>query len=122
MCWRCATQAFKDAAFVALARRHGIAVCLALSDDYPLIADPTADFVYMRLQTSTAEHDAGYEGEAIARFAAQARQFADGGMPADLPTLAPVPASWGRECFVYFISGAKERNPVAAQALLTALR
>ena len=115
-------QSFVDAAFVALARRHGFAICLAVSDDYPLIADPTADFVYLRLQTGTADHDAGYGDKAIARFAAQAREFAEGGMAADLPALAPVPASRRRDCFVYFISGAKERNPAAAQALLAALR
>ncbi len=113
---------FQDAAFVALARRHKFAVCLALSDDYPLIADPTTDFVYLRLQTGTAEHHAGYPGEAIARFADQARLFAGGGVPVDLPMLAPVPKSTKRDCFVYFISGAKERNPAAAQALLAALR
>ena len=108
-------------AFVALARRHGFAICLALSADYPLIADPTADFVYMRLQTSTADHEAGYDAAAVVRFAAQAKDFAAGKMPDDLPTLAPALKAPGRDCFVYFISGAKERNPAAAQALLNVL-
>ncbi len=108
-------------AFVALARRHKLAICLALSPDYPLVADPTADFVYMRLQTSTADHEAGYDAAAIARFAAQAKDFAAGKMPDDLPTLAPALKARTRDCFVYFISGAKERNPAAAQALLHVL-
>ena len=38
--------------FVALARKHNVAVVYAHSDDYPAIADVTADFVYARLQKS----------------------------------------------------------------------
>ncbi len=55
-------------------------------------------------------------------WAARARTFAEGGAPADLPMLAAPPAKRKRECFVYMISGAKERNPAAAAALLAALR
>ena len=90
-------QSFKSAAFATLAARHGTAICLAVSDDYPLIADPTADFIYMRLQTSTGEHEAGYTADAIGRFATQARTFAGGGMPDDLPTLAPAKKTAGRD-------------------------
>jgi uncharacterized protein YecE (DUF72 family) len=112
---------FVHADFVALAREHGVAICLALSDDYPLIADPTADFVYLRLQTSTADHEAGYDQSAIDGFAAQAKTFAAGKIPADLPTLASAPPAQKRDCYVYFISGAKERNPHAARLLIGAL-
>jgi uncharacterized protein YecE (DUF72 family) len=112
---------FVSAAFVALAREHGVAICLAVSDDYPLIADTTADFVYLRLQTSTADHEAGYDQTAIALFAAHAKTFAAGKTPADLPLLAPPLPAAPRDCFVYFISGAKERNPAAAHLLIAAL-
>ena len=112
---------FVSADFVALARKHRVAICLALSDDYPLIADPTADFCYLRLQTTSAQAAEGYDAATIATWAARARTFAAGEVPTDLPMLAGPPATRRRECFVYMISGAKERNPAAAAALLAAL-
>jgi uncharacterized protein YecE (DUF72 family) len=111
-------QSFVCADFVALAREHGVAICLAVSDNYPLIADPCADFVYLRLQTSTADHEAGYPQAAIDRFAVQAKTLAAGKIPDDLPMLAPPLKAAKRDCFVYFISGAKERNPAAAHLLI----
>ncbi len=114
-------ESFRCAAFVALARQRGHAICLALSDDYPLIADTTADFTYLRLQTSSADLEAGYDADSIARFAAQAEALAAGRTPVGLPALAPPQRATRRDVFVYFISGAKERNPAAAQALLKAL-
>ena len=54
---------------VAIARRHGVAICLALSDDYPLIADPTADFCYLRLQTTRADVETGYDAATVATWA-----------------------------------------------------
>ena len=61
--------------FVAMARRHGVAIVLAVSDDYPLIADPTADFCYLRLQTTNAEEPAGYDA-ATARLRRRCRATA----------------------------------------------
>ena len=114
-------DSFKCEAFVVLARAHGIAICLALSDDYPLIADPTADFVYLRLQTSTEDQPQGYQPAMIETFATYAKTFARGDMPAGLPMLGDRPVATKRDCFIYMISGAKVRNPAAAQALLAAL-
>ena len=54
--------------FVALARRHGVAIVLALSDDYPMIADPTADFCYLRLQTTSADAPQGYAAPILAEW------------------------------------------------------
>ena len=113
---------FVSADFVALARKHRVAICLALSDKYPLIADPTADFCYLRLQTASAEAVAGYDAATIAAWAARLRLYAGGEVPTDLPMLAAPPAERKRDCFVYMISGAKERNPAAAAALLAALK
>lgn len=108
--------------FVALARRHGIAICLALSDDYPLIADPTADFCYLRLQTTSAEHAAGYDADTVSAWADRIRDLAEGRAPRDLPIVAEeVSQGAPRDCFVYLIAGAKERNPAAAAALQAAV-
>ena len=51
-------------------------------------------------------------------WARRAKTWEDGGEPPDLPSIAgPAPAR-RRDCFLYFISGAKERNPAAAMALI----
>ena len=45
---------FADPDFVALAREHGVAIVLAGDSDFPLIADPTAPFVYARIMGTDA--------------------------------------------------------------------
>src|SRR5689334_7850073 len=42
-------ESFCDEAFVALARKHGVAIVVAGDSKYPQIADPTASFVYARI-------------------------------------------------------------------------
>ena len=112
---------FVCAEFIAMARAHAVAVCLAVSDRYPLIADLTADFAYLRLQTSAATLPEGFDAAAIGLFANQAKSLAGGRVPPDFPTLAAAAPVRPRDCFVFFIGGAKERNPHAARALLAAL-
>ena len=47
---------FRNPDFVALARKHGVAIVVAAGSDYPQIADITAPFVYARIMgTSEAE-------------------------------------------------------------------
>lgn len=108
--------------FVAVARRHGVAIVLAMSDDYPLIADPTADFCYLRLQTTSADEPAGYDAATIATWRARCTAMAKGRAAPGLPLLGEAPPEVPRDCFVYMIAGAKERNPAAAMALAAALR
>ena len=108
--------------FVAMARRHGIAIVLAISDDYPLVADPTADFCYLRLQTTSADEPDGYDAGTIATWRERCRVLAEGVAAPDLPLVGEAPAKVPRDCFVYMIAGAKERNPAAAMALAAALR
>ncbi len=107
--------------FVAMARRHGVAIVLALSEDYPLIADPTADFCYLRLQTTSADEPSGYDRGTVATWRERCLALAEGGTAPGLPLLAEVPPGVARDCFVYMIAGAKERNPAAAMALAAAL-
>ena len=46
-------QFFAVPEFVALCRKHNVAIVYADHDKYPAIADVTGDFVYARLQTGT---------------------------------------------------------------------
>ena len=111
--------------FVALARKHNAAIVLADSAKYPLIADATADLMYMRLQRTEERVVTGYTSRALKQWAKRAITYETGGMPDDLPALAKAPVSQKkkkRDVFVYFISGAKVRAPAAALALLTQLK
>jgi uncharacterized protein YecE (DUF72 family) len=112
---------FVCAEFVALARTYNVAICLAMADDYPSIADQTADFSYLRLQTASSAHEAGYDAATIRAWAGRCRDLASGRPASGLPLVTEPPTPRTRDCFVYCIAGAKERNPAAAVALIAAL-
>jgi uncharacterized protein YecE (DUF72 family) len=113
---------FRTPDFVALAREHGIAVVVAGDSDYPQIPDPTAPFVYARIMGTQPGEPAGYDAAALDAWAGRAAAWAAGGLPADLEPVAPPAEPAPREVFLYVISGAKERNPAAAMALIERLR
>ena len=95
---------FVSDAFAALLREHGVAAALVDSERHPLLEAVTADFIYARLRRSEAAVPTGYPPKALDAWAKR------------LPALAE-----GRDGFVYFINGAKERAPAAAQALIERL-
>ena len=114
---------FADAAFVDIARRHGVAICMSDAPEDANIFDVTADFVYARLQRSRAGEACGYPAAELDAWAQRVLMLAAGETPGDLPTFTPAPpAAARRDCFIHFISGAKERNPAAAMALAERLR
>ena len=98
-------ESFADPAFFALARDARVAVVLADSDKYPSFDEATAPFVYARLQNARAELSSGYPDGALDDWARRAQDW----------------SAAGRESFVFFIAGAKERAPAAAQALIARL-
>jgi uncharacterized protein YecE (DUF72 family) len=95
-----------DDAILRLLRERGIALARVDDENYPAFAEITADFVYVRLRRCTADQPEGYPPDALDGWA---RMFQDLG------------SDGGRDCFVYFINGAKLRAPAAAQALLRRL-
>jgi uncharacterized protein YecE (DUF72 family) len=99
-------QSFVSPEFVALARKAGVAIALVESDKHPPIDEITADFSYARMEKTQKDIDTGY-GEA------------------DLRAIAERTRKWEakgkRDVFVYMISGAKERAPAAAMALIAKL-
>ncbi|MEQ1708254.1 MAG: DUF72 domain-containing protein [Terricaulis sp.] len=90
--------------FLALARARNIAVVTVESEKHPLIIEPTADFAYARLELSQADEPSGYAKPALKKWVKAARGWEKNG-----------------DVFLYFISGAKERNPAAAKAMLELL-
>jgi len=111
-------ESFCNEGFISLARKYKAAICLALSDKYPLIADVTSDFIYARLQTSQADEETGYAPKDLDLWAARAKHWSKGEAVDDLPLIGTAEKHKGVDCFVYFIAAAKERNPAAAMALM----
>ena len=108
--------------YLALARQHHAATVVADSDDYPQLADLTGPFAYARLMRTSATVKAGYTPKALAHWAEVGGVWQAGGEPPDLPHVdPPLPAGKPRDVFLLFIAGAKEKAPLAAQALLKRL-
>jgi uncharacterized protein YecE (DUF72 family) len=111
-------DSFRDPAFVAMARAAGVAIVFADADEFPCIADLSGDFVYARLQRSLDEAATGYSAAELDKWAKVARAWSKGESPAGFPYVAEAPAPRPRDAYVFFISGAKVRNPAAAEALI----
>ena len=99
---------FADPQYLPLARRHGCVTVCTDSPKYLQLVDPEAPFAYLRLMRSEAERATGYPPEELDGWAAGARAWTAGPRP--------------RDAFIFFINGAKERAPGAAEALLARLR
>lgn len=98
------SPSFASAAFYDLARQHAVAIVYAKDEDFPEIDQPTADFTYARFMASHEDVETGVSGAELNEYARQVRNWAKRG-----------------DVFAYFISGAKIRNPAAAQALIQKL-
>src|SRR5262245_21656907 len=90
--------------FFSMARGHEVAIVEAGDSEYPRIEARTAPFSYLRIMGPKASAPAGYAPAALTRWREHAQALAREG-----------------DVFFYFISGAKERNPQAALALISAL-
>jgi uncharacterized protein YecE (DUF72 family) len=116
-------ESFACAEFVDLARRRGAAIVIACDSDYPQIADPTADFAYLRVMGSREKPKLGYAPKALDLWASRAKALAAGEDVEGIRRIsAKVVPARSRDVFFYFISGFKQRNPAAAIALIDRLR
>jgi uncharacterized protein YecE (DUF72 family) len=98
-------RSFQCPAFIELLGKHGAAVALVDDAHHPEFEELTADFVYLRLRRCAEDEPAGYQPDALERWAERLRIW----------------SAEGRDCFLYFINGAKIRAPAAAQALIRLL-
>jgi uncharacterized protein YecE (DUF72 family) len=94
-------ESFDCEEFIALARQHEVAIVEAGDSKYPRIEARTAPFRYLRVMGTKASAPKGYAPAAIKRWSDHAKTLARDG-----------------DVYFYFISGAKERNPLAARALM----
>jgi len=113
-------QSFLDPAFIALLRRHRVALVFADSVAWPYAEDLTTDFVYLRLHGSEELYASGYSDEALDHFASRIKLWAEGLEPNDARRAAPdaEPMSQTpRDVYAYFDNDAKVRAPVDARSL-----
>ena len=91
--------------FYKLARAHSVAIVAAASEDYPEIDEACGGFTYARVMSSHEDLDAGLSDTELATIAKRAKAWAKSG-----------------DAFIFFIAGAKVRNPGAAMALQQKLK
>jgi uncharacterized protein YecE (DUF72 family) len=115
-------ESFRHPEFIAMAREHAVAIVVAGDSDFPQLADPTAPFVYARIMGTVENEREGYASEALDAWAARAKAWAAGQLPADLQCVETgKPDGQSRDVFLYVISGHKAHNPAAAMGLIERL-
>ena len=58
-------DSFRTPDFIALRRRHGVALVVSDAPDWPRFEDVTADFVYLRLHGDQRLYESGYDGRTL---------------------------------------------------------
>jgi uncharacterized protein YecE (DUF72 family) len=105
--------------FVTLARQYGVAIVVAGDSKYPEIADLTAPFVYTRIMGTQPKQPLGYAKPALDLWARRAESWSAGGSAEGLAMASELKGERvDRDVYLYVISGHKEANPAAAQALI----
>ncbi len=114
---------FQCAEFVDLCRKYNAGIITGCDDpDFPVIADRTTDFAYLRLMGTKDEHPLGYSDAELDTWVARIKAIADGKPAEGLDTYGTPMAGKPKDVYVYVISGHKVRNPHAAMALIERLK
>jgi len=98
---------FATDAYLELLQKHDATTVYTDSEKFPAIPHARSDLSYLRLMRSEADCPTGYAPEALQGWVKGARDWTALGA--------------GKEAFVFFINGAKERAPAAAQEFLKLL-
>jgi uncharacterized protein YecE (DUF72 family) len=115
---------FVDPSFVALLRKHCVALVIAdTADKWPQYEDVTADFVYMRLHGDEELYKSAYMEGALTRWAERIRRWSQGGEPSDARRIVnkAAPRRRSRDVFCYFDNTDKVEAPDNAQRLMQKL-
>jgi uncharacterized protein YecE (DUF72 family) len=111
---------FRSAEFIALLRRHGVALVVADTVEWPLLMDATSDFVYVRLHGSRQLYASGYGPKALDLWAGRIRDWL-AGREAKGAHAGPAARRQRRDVYVYFDNDAKVRAPFDALNLMKRL-
>lgn len=118
-------ESFRDESFIALLRRHGVALVVAdTAGKWPLLEDVTAGFMYLRLHGDAELYTSGYGDAVLDDWAQRIRAWASGGQPPDARRASPSSPSKrkSRDVYCYFDNDAKVKAPGDARALMRRLR
>jgi uncharacterized protein YecE (DUF72 family) len=117
-------ESFLDPAFIALLRRHRIALVVAdTAGKWPYCEDVTADFVYLRLHGDEELYASGYSEFALDRWAERIAAWSAGSEPRDARRIsdAMAPGRRRRDVYCYFDNDIKVKAPFDALRLLQKL-
>jgi uncharacterized protein YecE (DUF72 family) len=106
--------------FIALLRRHGVALVVADSArKFPLLEDVTAGFVYVRLHGAEELYASGYDDAALRHWARRIRAWSAGREPRGTRRASrkAAPARSRRDVYCSFDTDAKVKAPFDAQRL-----
>lgn len=112
-------ESFGVPEFTALLRKHGVGLVIADHAEYPMFADVTADFAYLRLQTGSDVEPLCYDEKRMQQWADRITGLAAGKGLEDLPMADPTspPNMQPRDVFTYFITEGKVNAPAGAMHL-----
>jgi uncharacterized protein YecE (DUF72 family) len=116
---------FVDPAFVALLRRHAVALVVAdTAGHWPLMEDVTANFVYVRLHGDAALYASGYGDAALADWARRIDAWRAGGQVDDARVASSTPPRKlaRRDVYCYFDNDVKVHAPFDAAQLARRVR
>ena len=100
-------DSFRNDDYLKLARKYKVATVITDSPKFPNFTELTGDFAYARLMDAHSDIETGYSKPALKKWAKQAHAWQQ--------------QAKSGQVYVYFINGAKERAPAAAQHLLSLL-
>jgi uncharacterized protein YecE (DUF72 family) len=115
---------FADPAFIAMLRRHRIALVVAdTAGKWPLLEDLTADFVYVRLHGDKELYASGYDDAALERWAQRFEAWSAGAQVGDARLASPraAPKRARRDIYCYFDNDMKVHAPYDAARLMRRL-
>lgn len=118
-------ESFLADSFVELLQEFNVALVVAeTARRWPMAADITADFVYMRLHGDKHLYRSGYSDKALDKWAKRIRLWHKGGEPRDVEKISTARAKSRkpRDIYCFFDNtDVKLRAPFDAQTLMTKL-
>lgn len=115
-------ESFRDPAFIALLRKHRVALVCADTVEWPLLMDLTADFVYCRLHGSSELYRSAYSAAELARWTKRVAAWRDGALMTDGTFVEPPSKRLRRrDVYLYFDNTDKLHAPADARALMERL-
>ncbi len=102
-----------------IAKRHGVALSISHSTEWPLVEQVTAGFVYIRLHGPGEIYASGYSDDDLGEWARRIEAWREGGEPEEAELISDLnpPPRQERDVYVYFDNTASGHAPENALRL-----